>query len=337
METAIQYKKENNRVECGICSHRCTLSEGAVGICGVRKNIDGSIKSLVYGKLVARSIDPIEKKPFYHIEPGSKSYSIATVGCNFSCRFCQNSDIAQFPVEHPGMIPGDTATPENIIDDAINNNCSSIAYTYNEPAMFFEFALETARLANAKNVKNVFVTNGYMTDEAVDMISPFLDAANIDLKAFSDDFYKKYCGARLEPVKRTIKKMRAVGIFVEITTLIIPGLNDGRNEIEQMARFISDEVGTETPWHLSRFYPSYRLRNIQQTPVSTLHMARDIGVKYGLKYVYTGNVPGDSSENTYCYKCQSLLIDRTGYRISENRIINYSCPSCGSKIHGVDL
>ncbi len=337
METAMQYKRDKGKVECGICAHRCNIRDGAAGICGVRKNINGNLTNLVYGKLVARSIDPIEKKPFYHIEPGSKSYSIATVGCNFSCRFCQNSDIAQFPVENPGIIPGEAVTPDDIVEDAINNGCSSIAYTYNEPAVFFEFAMDTARTANAKNIKNVVVTNGYMTEEAVDIIAPFLDAANIDLKAFSDDFYKKYCGARLEPVKKTIKKMKAAGIFVEITTLIIPGLNDSPDEIEEMASFIATEAGDETPWHISRFYPSYRMKNIQPTPVSTLRKARDIGLTHGLKYVYTGNVSGESSENTYCYNCQHLLIGRTGYRISENRIINSSCPSCGSKIHGVGL
>ncbi len=313
------------------------MSEGKTGLCRVRKNYKGSLRSLVYGKLVAGSVDPIEKKPFYHIEPGSRSYSIATVGCNFSCRFCQNSDIAQFPVDNPGIIPGDVVTPDVVVDAAVKSGCSSIAYTYNEPAVFFEFALETARIASTKNIKNVFVTNGYMTDEAVEMLAPFMTAANIDLKAFSENFYNKYCGARLEHVKRTIKKMKAAGIFVEITTLLIPGLNDSPDEIEQMASFIANESGVETPWHISRFYPSFRLKNIQPTPVKTLHMAREKGMAQGLKYVYTGNVPGENSENTYCYSCYLLLIDRTGYRISENRLIKGCCPSCGLKIHGVDL
>ncbi len=337
METAIYQKLSNKKVKCGICSHRCHLSDGSFGICKVRQNINGELKSLVYEKLIAKSIDPIEKKPLFHIAPGSLSYSIATVGCNFSCRFCQNSNIAQMPADNNGLIMGDVTTPFEIVADAVRNNCKTIAYTYTEPAVYFEFAYETAILAHENNVKNVFVSNGYMTAEAVELISPHLDAANIDLKSFSDDFYKNYCGGRLEPVKNTLRVMRDAGIFLEITTLLIPGLNDNLNEIENMAEFIANEIGIETPWHISRFHPSYKLNNIPPTPVKTILKVRETGLKKGLKYVYTGNVPGEYGENTYCHQCNNLLIERLGYSIVTNNLQDGCCNVCNAKMHGVDL
>lgn len=335
---ALLYKKlSDSKVSCHLCNHRCVIKKGDRGVCTVRKNDAGELYSLVYGKLIAKSIDPIEKKPLYHLSPGSLSYSIATVGCNFSCSFCQNSDIAQMPADKKGLIVGDATTPEEVVDSAIRGKCKSISYTYNEPAVFFEFALDTARLASEKGLKNVFVTNGYMTPEAIEMIAPFLDAANVDLKSYSDDFYKNYCGARLEKVKNTIKKMKSSGIFLEITTLIIPGLNDDKQEIELLAHFIADHVGTDTPWHISRFHPAYRLNTIEATPVSTLSMAREIGLNAGLKYVYTGNVPGDEGENTFCYNCGQLIIKRAGYMIFDNKVINQRCPHCDAPIDGVDI
>jgi pyruvate formate lyase activating enzyme len=203
--------------------------------------------------------------------------------------------------------------------------------------VFFELALATAKLANARNIKNVFVSNGYMTAEALEMVSPFLDAANVDLKSFSDDFYKKMCGARLVPVLETLKKMKALDIFVEVTTLLIPGLNDDPAELKDLAAFIVNELGAETPWHVSRFHPTYKLIDRSPTTLESLRMARDIGVRAGLKYVYTGNVPGENSENTFCYSCGTPLIDRRGFRVSENKIIDNQCPECGAVIHGVGL
>lgn len=337
METAIYTKLAGNKVRCNICSHRCLLSDSSRGLCGVRQNIDGKLVSLVYGKLITTSIDPIEKKPMFHIAPGSMSYSIATAGCNFSCRFCQNSGIAQMPADRDGLIVGEATTPQEVIDDALRSGCKTIAFTYNEPAVFFEFARDTSILAHKNNIKTVFVSNGYMTEEAVKMISPCLDAANIDLKSFSDEFYKTYCGARLEPVKNTLIKMRDAGIFLEITTLLIPGLNDNPAEIEQLAAFIVNEIGAETPWHISRFHPAYRLNHIPPTPIATLLNARKTGLAQGLKYVYTGNVPGEGFENTYCHHCSNLLIERLGYSILKNKLEGGCCPGCGSKMHGVDL
>lgn len=337
MDTAIYKKSHGGSVECGICHHRCFLKDDAVGICNVRKNINGSLQSLVYEKLIAKSVDPIEKKPLYHVAPGSLAYSIATVGCNFSCKFCQNSNIAQMPADNNGLIVGDITSPDSIVKDAVYRQCKTIAYTYTEPAVYFEYVLKTATLAKNEGIRNVIVSNGYMTSEAVDMMSPYIDAANIDLKSFSDDFYKNYCGSRLEPVKNTLRKMKAAGIFLEITTLLIPGLNDDLEEIDSMAAFIADDIGVETPWHISRFHPSYRLSNIQSTPVTKLLKAREIGYKNGLKHVYTGNIPGEGGENTYCHHCDSLLIERLGYTILNNRIEGGCCNVCNTKIHGVDL
>lgn len=337
MKTLLQSTDPDGNQICGICSHRCVLPDGATGRCGVRKNRKGTIESLVYGRLVARSVDPIEKKPFYHIAPGTLSYSIATVGCNFSCRFCQNSGIAQFPKENRGMIAGDFVPAESVVRDAIARDCRTIAYTYNEPAVFYEYVLDTARLAKKEGLKNLIVSNGYLTEDAIDAGADCIDGANIDLKAFTNAFYKKYCGAGIEPVKNTIKKMKDVGIFVEITTLLIPGLNDSPDEIERLAAFISDEVGPETPWHISRFHPSYKMMNGEPTPLKTLLMARDTGIRSGLKYVYTGNVPGQESESTWCPDCGALLIQRVGYRIYSNNLSAGRCPSCHSEIDGVEL
>lgn len=337
METAIYKKQSGGKVECGVCHHRCSLKDGAVGICKVRKNINGSLISLVYEKIIAKSVDPIEKKPFFHVAPGSLSYSIATVGCNFSCKFCQNSNIAQMPADNNGLIMGDNTSPASIVKDAVNRQCKTIAYTYTEPAVFFEYVLETAKLTKKEGLRNVIVSNGYMTSEAVDMMSPYIDAANIDLKSFSDDFYKNYCGSRLEPVKNTLRKMQAAGIFLEVTTLLIPGLNDDPEEIDSMAAFIANEIGVETPWHISRFHPSYRLTNIRSTPVDRLLKAREIGFRNGLKHVYTGNIPGEGGENTHCHQCDSLLVERLGYTILNNKLKGGCCNVCNAKIHGVDL
>jgi pyruvate formate lyase activating enzyme len=324
-----------NKVRCNLCNHRCVIKDGNRGICNVRENRSGVLETLVYGRVIARHVDPIEKKPLFHLYPGSLSYSIATAGCNFKCRFCQNADIAQMPSDRDGMIMGDPIRPEAIVAAAIKQNCRTIAYTYTEPTVFFELAYDTARLANEKGLLNVFVTNGYMTREALEMIHPYLDAANVDLKAFSDDFYKTYCSAKLNPVKDTLVSMKSLGIFVEVTTLIIPGLNDGVQELTELASFLATSLGAEVPWHISRFHPTYRLMNHPPTPVKTLLMAREIGINAGLKYVYTGNVPGEASEKTFCYSCGKVLIDRWGFSINSYGIKDGRCPDCGSVIDGV--
>jgi pyruvate formate lyase activating enzyme len=324
-----------NKVQCNLCNHRCLIKDGKRGICNVRENRSGVLETLVYGRVIARHVDPIEKKPLFHLYPGSLSYSIATAGCNFKCRFCQNADIAQMPSDRDGMIMGDPIGPEAIVAAAIKQNCRTIAYTYTEPTVFFELAYDTARLANEKGLLNVFVTNGYMTREALEMIHPYLDAANVDLKAFSDDFYKTYCSAKLNPVKDTLVSMKSLGIFVEVTTLIIPGLNDGVQELTELASFLATSLGAEVPWHISRFHPTYRLMNHPPTPVKTLLMAREIGINAGLKYVYTGNVPGEASEKTFCYSCGKVLIDRWGFSINSYSIEDGRCPDCGAVIDGV--
>ena len=334
MKEAMLYEKvEDGKVKCNLCNHHCLIADGKRGLCGVRENQEGTLHSLVYRKAIAAHIDPIEKKPFFNFLPGTLSYSIATQGCNFRCKFCQNWGISQSSKEG-GEITGEDISPMEIVKEAKASGCRSIAYTYTEPTVFFEYAYDTARLAREEGLKNVFVTNGFMTEEALREIQPYLDAANVDLKAFTEEFYNKICGAKLEPVKKSLKLMKELGIWVEITTLIIPTLNDSQEELKAMAEFISNELGPETPWHLSKYHPDYRMTDIKATPVETIHMARETGLKAGLRYVYAGNLPGDSGENTYCYSCNELLINRYLFRINENGIKDSKCPKCGAEIDG---
>ncbi|OAG27652.1 AmmeMemoRadiSam system radical SAM enzyme [Thermodesulfatator autotrophicus] len=336
MREAILYEKlPDKSVKCNLCNHHCHIQPGKYGICHVRLNENGVLYTLVYGKIIAKHVDPIEKKPLFHFLPGSRSFSIGTVGCNFQCDFCQNYEISQYP-RLEGKVVGETATPEGVVEAALATACQTISYTYNEPTIFFEFALDCARLASQKGLKNVFVSNGYMTKEALDLIYPDLHAANIDLKAFRDEFYRKHCKARLAPVLETLKHLKSQGVWLEVTTLIIPGENDDPAELKDIACFIRDELGSETPWHVTRFYPTYKLLTRPPTPVETLKTAYEIGKKEGLKYVYTGNVPGLEAENTYCWHCGELLIERYGFMIHGFKITpEGTCPSCGAKIDGV--
>jgi len=337
MKEAMLYEKlSDGKAECNLCNHRCTIKDGNYGICGVRQNSDGSLYTLVYDKIIASHIDPIEKKPLFQFYPGSTAYSIATVGCNFKCKHCQNADISQLPREKKGYIVGEDIGPGDIATEAERAGCTSIAYTYTEPTIFFELAYETAQKAYEKGIKNIFVSNGYMTPEALREISPYLDGINIDLKAFTDTFYTDICGARLAPVLETIRLAKDLGIWVEVTTLVIPTLNDSEHELRQIAEFLKD-VDVSIPWHISQFYPTYQLTNLPRTPVETLHMAREIGLESGLRYVYEGNVPGRGNENTYCHGCGELLIERWGYSIQKNTIVEGQCPSCGSPVAGVGL
>jgi len=337
MEAYLYEPLKEQAVKCNLCSHRCLIRSGKRGICNVRENRDGILNTLVYGKLIARHIDPIEKKPLFHLRPGSRSYSIATVGCNFKCRFCQNADIAQLPSDRNGMIVGDPVTPEEVVAAAIRADCRSISYTYTEPTIYFEFAYDTARIAHEKGLLNVFVTNGYMTPEALHMIAQYLDAANVDLKSFSDDYYKNYCGARLSPVLETLNLMKSLHILVEVTTLLVTGLNDGKTELESLAGFIAESLGPETPWHISRFHPTYKLTDRPPTPLKSLIAARAIGQAAGLKYVYLGNVPGEDGENTACPGCGKTLIERRGFTVGRNRLKEGRCPDCNAEIEGIWL
>jgi pyruvate formate lyase activating enzyme len=311
------------------------IPEGSRGKCCVRENQGGVLKTLVYGRLIAAHVDPIEKKPFFHFMPGSLSYSIATVGCNFSCQFCQNAEISRMPADQNGKIIGTSCTPSSVLEAAHETGCRSIAYTYTEPTVFLEFAWDTAKLAHESGLKNVFVTNGYMTPEALEKIHPYLDAANVDLKAFQETFYRQICGASLKPVKKTLGLMKSRGIHLEITTLLIPGMNDDPVQLSEMAAYIATDLGKDVPWHISRFHPTYRLTDCPSTPVNTLLIAREIGIQAGLQYVYIGNVPGDNGENTYCHSCGKLLIERWGFSIRKNRILDGCCPFCKAVVPGV--
>jgi pyruvate formate lyase activating enzyme len=335
-EVMLYERLPEGRVRCNLCAHRCLIFPGKRGICQVRENRDGTLYSLVYGRLISRAIDPIEKKPLFHFHPGSASYSIATVGCNFHCRQCQNWEISQYPREHCGEIIGKSFTPEEIVADAKRHHCQSISYTYVEPTVFFEFAYDTAKLAREAGMKNVFVSNGYLTPEATRTIAPYLDAINIDIKAFQDKTYRKYYGATLQPVLDTVKLMRKLGIWVEVTTLIIPTINDSEEELCEIARFLC-AVDPAIPWHVTQFYPNYKLLDRSPTPVATLRRARQIGLEEGLRYVYEGNVPGEGGENTYCYECGELLIERWGFSISQHMIEDGHCLRCGAEIAGIGL
>jgi pyruvate formate lyase activating enzyme len=267
------------------------------------------------------------------VYPGSKSFSIATVGCNFHCIFCQNHEISQMPRENGGIMGRDSAPP-SIVERALASGSKTISYTYTEPTVYFEFAYDIARMANDKGLKNVFVTNGFMTEEALETIAPYLLAANVDLKSFSDDFYRKRCGARLEPVLGSLKKMKELGIWVEVTTLLIPTLNDSDDELRHIAEFICS-LGAETPWHISRFHPQYKMTTLSPTPVASIHRAAEIGKASGLKYVYSGNVPGDEGEDTMCSHCGEHLIDRYGFYIKKIALKGSSCPRCGTALDGI--
>jgi pyruvate formate lyase activating enzyme len=331
---ALLYNREaKDKVRCRLCAHRCRISPDQRGICGVRENRSGMLYTLVYGTLVAENVDPIEKKPLFHFLPGSRSYSIAAPGCNFRCDFCQNYEISQLPGQG-GVIAGRERTPARIVEAALASGSQSIAYTYTEPTVAFEFAFATAGLARERGLRNIFVTNGYLTAEALALIAPRLDAANVDLKAFREDFYRRQCGASLAPVLASLRRMKDLGIWVEVTTLLIPNLNDDNQELEQIAAFIAS-LGPETPWHVSRFYPRYRRLQTLPTPVQTIDRAVRIGRAAGLKYVYSGNLPGDSQESTRCGHCSRLLIGRRGFAIDSLVLAGSDCPDCGAPLEGI--
>ncbi|MFN3740004.1 MAG: AmmeMemoRadiSam system radical SAM enzyme [Thermodesulfovibrionales bacterium] len=335
MKEAMFYEKlKDSKVRCFLCAQHCIISPGKRGICAVRENIDGTLYSLVYGKVIARHIDPIEKKPLFHFHPGSRSYSISTVGCNFKCLHCQNYEISQYPKVHKD-IPGEEMTPEEVVREAELHGCESISYTYTEPTIFFEFAYDCARLARQRGIKNVFVSNGYTSPEATREIAPYLDGNNIDLKG-DDNFYRKIAGARLEPVLNTIKLMKELGVWVEVTTLIIPGLNDSEDFLRWVAEFIRS-VDSSMPWHVTQFYPTYQMLDRPRTPVNTLRKARQIGLMSGLKYVYEGNVPGEGGENTYCPNCKELLIERYGFSLLKINMKNSRCLKCNTLIDGIGM
>jgi len=326
------YKKlADHKVKCTLCAHHCEIASGKRGICRVRENQEGVLYSLNYQRLIAEHIDPIEKKPLFHFYPGTQSYSIAAMGCNFRCLHCQNWSISQVRKD---IIEGEKVSPERVVQAALHNGCSSISYTYTEPTIYFETAFEISRLAQQKGLKNVFVTNGFITAEALETIKPCLSAANVDLKSFRDEFYRKNCGAHLQPVLESLQKMKEMGIWVEITTLLIPALNDSDEELKDIAGFIAD-LGKETPWHISRFHPQFKMRSVPVTPLTSLHRAVEIGKLQGLKYVYNGNVPGDEGESTYCSNCRNCLIERHGFDVVSANLTGNKCSKCGTELEGI--
>jgi pyruvate formate lyase activating enzyme len=333
-EARFYEKLSNEKVQCHLCAHECLIALSKRGICAVRENRGGVLYSLVYGKIVSGNVDPIEKKPLFHFLPGTRAFSIATVGCNFQCQHCQNFDISQYPRLHNKEIIGSDLTPADIVAEARSTHSSTIAYTYTEPTIFSEFCYDTAVLAREEGIRNVYVSNGFMTESSANAMAKVIDGDNIDLKSFSDKFYRKVCKARLQPVLDTIARMKALGVWVEVTTLLIPGLNDSDSELKDIANFIK-QTGPEIPWHVTAFYPTYKMLDRPRTPVSTLRRARDIGLEAGLRYVYTGNIPGESGESTYCYACNELLIERLGYTIRRNRLQNGACHKCGAQIDGI--
>lgn len=335
LREAALYEKAGGQVRCNLCAHRCLIAEGKRGICHVRENRGGTLYTLVYGRTIAQHVDPVEKKPLFHFHPGTTAYSMATPGCNFQCRWCQNWEISQVP-NNRELETGQKASPEQIVAAAQQANCTSIAYTYTEPTIFFEYAYDTARLASDAGLANIFITNGYMTEEMLERFAPYLDAVNVDLKAFREETYRKYVGARLEPVLSSLRAIRRLGIWLEVTTLVIPGINDDPMELRDAASFVAGELGVDTPWHISRFFPAYKMTQVPPTPVSKLQEAREIGLEAGLRYVYLGNVHG--GEDTLCRNCGSLLIRRSTYQILENRIpVGGRCPDCGIEVNGIGM
>ena len=330
MQKALFVQSNNSKsVTCQLCNHFCVIPKGKSGLCQTRVNSNGTLEALNYGYPVALNIDPIEKKPLYHFMPGSRTFSLGTLGCNFACSNCQNWDISQAKSLQAKIKDLDYYRPERIIEETVGNDCESISFTYNEPTIFSEYALDIMKLAHQHDIKNVWVSNGYMSEECLEAIIPYLDAINVDLKSFSQDFYSNNCNARLQPILDNLIKLKQEQVHLEITTLIIPGYTDDLDTFSQIADYIVNELDGDTPWHLSRFSSSlsWKLKDSPSTPDHIIYEAHEIGKEAGLKYVYVGNVPGDQKENTYCPRCGELAIRRMGYQIE--RLDNQGlCSNC---------
>jgi len=338
LKEAVLYQPlDDKKVQCSLCNWRCLISDGSLGHCCVRKNVDGKLYSLNYYAICAANPDPIEKKPLFHFQPGSKSFSIAAPGCNFQCVFCQNWHISQIAKDE-GQIEGQALEPARIVEFALKTDCKSVAYTYTEPTIFMELAADCGKIAKQKGLANVFVSNGFMTKEAIDFACDWLDGINVDLKSFSEDYYKNLCKAKLKPVLDTIDYIaNHTKIWMEVTTLVVPGQNDSDEELKQIAEFLVNTCGADMPWHISRFWPQYKYSDSQPTPLSTLQRAEIIAKAAGLRYIYIGNLRTIKGENTYCPKCQQLLIEREGFYVTKNKIKNNCCPDCNEKIAGFKL
>jgi len=325
-------RKPGGRVVCTLCPWRCDLGHEQQGRCGARVNLNGTLYTLVYGKPVAMAVDPVEKKPVYHFLPGETAFSIATAGCNLGCIFCQNWQISQ---ALPQRARYREVSPEQVVALAERYGCKTIAYTYTEPVIFYEYMFDTARLAHQRGIRNIMVTCGYLNPEPVRELCKVMDAANVDLKGYSEAFYRDYCGATLQPVLETIKILKQEGVWVELTNLIIPGANDDSEMIRRMCRWIKKNVGDEVPLHFNAFHPAYKLLDRPRTPLATLLRARRIALEEGLKYVYVGNVRAPGGGTTRCPKCGRELVRREGFAVVRNIIKNGRCPSCGYPVAGV--
>ena len=351
----------DGKVLCTLCPHDCHVPDGARGACGVRYNRGGKLYTLVYDKVISREVNPIEKKPFFHFHPGSYAYSIATVGCNLRCAFCQNWEISQWPKEHlakhvqaeehagtaegpvcprlaelQGDIPGERVSPAAIVQAALDTGCLSVSYTFTEPTIFYELAFDAAVLAKERGLKNNFVSNGFISEGPIRELATVLDAINVDLKFFNEESYRRISRARLGPILDAIRLYHELGVWLEVTTLVVPGLNDSDAELTGIAEFLCD-LSPSIPWHVSRFYPAWEMMDRPPTDVATLRRAREIGLRAGLNYVYEGNVPGEGGENTWCPQCGELLIERYGFHVRRNRIQDDRCPDCGTRIDGVGM
>lgn len=333
LKEALFYEKlDNKNVQCRLCPRNCFLKPGQRGFCGVRENRDGTLYTLSYGKLVAVHIDPIEKKPLFHFLPGARAFSIATAGCNLRCKFCQNWEISQ---KLPEQINYEFIHPQDLVQKVRESGSPVLAYTYTEPTIFYEYMLETAKLARAAGIKNVMHSSGYINERPLRELAKYMDAANIDLKGFYDDYYVKLAEGKLEPVLKSLKVLKEEGVLLEITNLILPGYNDDTDTITKMCLWIKENLGPDTPLHFSRFWPLYKLIALNPTPVETLEKARQIAIDCGLRYVYIGNLPANPAENTYCPRCKKVVIGRSGYTILEINLREGKCKFCAERIAGV--
>ncbi|MHC1592659.1 MAG: AmmeMemoRadiSam system radical SAM enzyme [Methermicoccaceae archaeon] len=329
---AMEWKRTDGGVECELCAHRCHINVGKYGLCGVRKNVDGELHTLIYGLASARNIDPIEKKPLYHFEPATLSYSLGTVGCNFRCAYCQNYEISQATLESAYLVE---IPPEQAVGEAVSAGCASIAWTYNEPTIWFEYTYDTAKLAHQQGLSTVYVSNGYITEEALTELSPHLDAFRVDIKG-RERVYRELCKAKLEPVLASTKLAFEMGMHVEVVNLVIPGYNDSDEDIEWLCGWVVNNLSPDVPVHFTRFFPYYKLDSVEPTPVKTLEKAYETARRMGVHYPYVGNVMGHRYEHTYCPVCGTVLIERSGFHASL-KLDKPECPKCGNPVPIVGL
>jgi len=333
LKEAMYYEKlKDLRIECQICPRKCQIADQERGYCGVKENRAGNYYTLVHSRPCTIHADPIEKKPLFHYIPGSRALSLATAGCNMECKFCQNWQIAQF---RPEQIRSYHLPPRDVIGLAKKENCNTIAYTYSEPVVFYEYMYDIARVGSQEGIGRVMISNGYINEEPLIELCKYLSAVKIDLKAFTEKFYRETCHGELKPVKKTLQILSKIGIWYEIVVLIVPTLNDSEKEIKEMCLWIRDSLGSDVPVHFSRFHPTYKIKNLPPTPVNTLEWVRKVAMEIGLNYVYLGNIPGHPGENTYCPGCGKMLIKRVGFNILQNSLMKGRCPHCDYSISGV--